>query len=119
MILALAVTLCGCDAAARPDTSVEARSPGGKFNAMAEQFHGSGPGNDWVETRVVIHQRGWFGGSSEKVLGVSEDLHDLRLQMLWATATHLEITIREPNADAIFYQVAKVYGIEVSVRRTQ
>jgi hypothetical protein len=114
----LDLVLCGCGA--EPSvTSTEVRSPDGESRAVAETFGWTGPGANWVETRVHIEGGEGLDRWSSEILGVDDDRQSLTMK--WLTPKHLLIVLRRDtcyrnDTDYLHFQVAKTLGVDISLR---
>lgn len=101
------VAACGSN----PVTTWSARipSPDGKWIAVARTYQYSGPGNDYVDTRLSLHPAGKRG--EETVL----DYLDIGAEMtvIWTTPSHLRVTLHKD--EQIDLQVVKFSSITITV----
>ena len=95
--------------------SAESRSPDGLWIASAYTNQYGGPGNAGVETVVNLKSSNKFQKTIQ-ILGAANSGGDINLKMNWLGPQHLEFAY---TGDAgIYFQVAKCYGIDITVRNS-
>lgn len=100
--------------------TAEARSPDGYRLATASTIQHGGPGNAGLYTYVNL-KRTNDSRSPDEILGFDENnatmaqAATLNLTMTWTTPSHLNVTYNGRVAE-LYFQVAKIDGVEISVR---
>jgi hypothetical protein len=115
-MLLVAVSVCallsGCSNVATI-WSTEVRSPDGRWLAIAHTDQYSGPGNAALLTTVFLkHTKG--PKSPIEVLLFMQDTKSIDLKMNWPTASHLEVSYKQPAV--IDFQAIKCGGVDISVQ---
>ena len=109
------LTLSSLVSCADPTTSsVECRSPDHAWIARAYTVVHGGFGTAGVETIVEL-RRTSNSGSPERVLAFANDGPAIKLRMQWDGPKHLAV-VYDADPELLYYQVAKTYGIEISVK---
>lgn len=91
--------------------SAESRSPLWVATAKTRVYDGFG--NNGVETTVEITKTDG-SGSPERVLAFADSGPAIDLKMEWNGPFHLIVTYKA-GPDLLYYQVAKTYGVTISV----
>ena len=108
-LLITLMCLFGCRDAATI-WSTESRSPDGQWVAAAHTDQYGGPGTAGIQSWVTLsHDQDKF-----EVLQLSQNATSVDLKLKWLSASHLEITYKEPAS--VDFEATKCRGIEVSVR---
>jgi hypothetical protein len=99
--------------------SAEARSPDGHWLATARTQQWGGPGTAYDATTVYLKQVK-ASQAPTRVLVFSHQYATMILKMEWVTPTHLDVTYgasaRPGDHVSLDFQVAKISGIDISVR---
>lgn len=116
-MLLLTITVCtlltNCKNGGTTIWSSEARSPDGRWLAMAHTDQYSGPGNALLQTTVFLkHTKG--PTDPIEVLLFTQDAESIDLKMNWLTSSHLEVTYKQ--SAEIDFQAIKCGGVDISVR---
>ena len=115
LMLSIGVLLIGCGDGPVAVSSTEVRSPDGEWRAVAQTLQTSGPGTNWVETRVHIERGGSLDLKSIDVLNVEDAGQTLGLTMKWLAPSHLLIVLKD-DPHLVDYQVVKASGVQISLR---
>lgn len=115
IVLSITVLICGCRDAATISSS-EAKSPDGKWIALAHTDQYGGPGTAGIVSTVQLQST---SGNRDKIeiLQLSQNSPSSRLKVNWLTPSKLEITYTD-NA-SIDFQAIKCAGIDISVLRVE
>lgn len=110
LVLAVAVALSGCGSNPVITWSAQFPSPDGKWVAVARTYQYSGPGNDYVDTRLFL--RGVGESRGQPIL----DYVDLGKEMsvMWVTPSHLQVTLHKH--EEIDLEMVKFSTITITVR---
>jgi len=119
MIGYFSITLCllliyGCQGDVSTIWSKEARSPDGRWIAIARTIEHGGPGMAGIETYVSM-QSTLTSSSSIRILEFSQDSKSLGLIMNWETPWQLNVTYTAP-AEVNFQAVKCCGGVDISLR---
>jgi hypothetical protein len=107
----IAVAGCGEDPTI---WSAQSPAPDGYWTARAHSVLHTGPGANGVETIVTIERKTTLQRTFQ-VLGFSRGGESMSLIMRWITPRHLEV-LYKADSSALYYQVVKTSGVEISVR---
>jgi hypothetical protein len=100
--------------------TAEARSPDGSRLASASTVQYGGPGNAGLYTYVSLRRTN-DSRSPDEILGLDENnatmaqAATLNLTMTWTTPSQLDVTYNG-RAAKLYFQVAKIDGVDISVR---
>lgn len=108
----LCVFLFGCNGAITI-WSQDSISPDGQWRAEARTDQYSGPGNAALLTHVQLKPTKGRKDPIE-VLVLMQNTRSIELKMIWLSASHLEITFKQPAV--IDFQAVKCAGIQITVR---
>ncbi len=132
MALLLAACICilgaGCQDVATTWSS-QARSPDGRWVAIARSQQWGGPGTAYDATTVYLKQGGTERGSlagllagrprAIEVLAFSHQYATMSLEMYWVTPTHLEVVYgpsrRPGDRVSLNFQAVKCADVKISV----
>jgi hypothetical protein len=87
-----AVALSGCGANPVTTWSAQFPSPDGKWTAVARTYRYSGPGNDYVDTRLYL--RSDYEGKKEEMVLEYVDIGK-EMSVVWTAPSHLQVTLRK------------------------
>lgn len=109
LFLGAGMLVAGCGSNPVTTWSAKFPSPDGKWVAIARTYQYSGPGNDYVDTRLSLHPAG--GSREETVL----DYLDIGTEMtvVWTTPSHLQVTLHKD--EQIDLQVVKFSTITITL----
>jgi hypothetical protein len=115
-MLLLTIAVCALLTSCKNGTTIwstEVQSPDGRWIARALTKQYSGPGNAGLLTTVYMKR---IKGPDEpiEILLFEQDATSINLKMNWLTASHLEVTYKQPAV--IDFQAIKCGGVDISVR---
>ena len=115
VVITILVAGLGCQDVATIWTA-EAKSPDGKWVALATTRQHGGPGTAGVETGVEL-RRTDDPHQSQLILGVFHDPNStfpkINLTMTWLSLSHLDIAYE--GRATLTFQVVKYQGVDISV----
>ena len=113
-LICICIFVGGCERNPVTTWSAEAKSPDGKWVAMARSEQWSGPGNNFDATTVSLNQAGGTIPPVEILMFDHNSAH-MDLKMTWMSSTHLDVEYGS-NAQ-INFQAVKAFGqIEITAR---
>jgi hypothetical protein len=93
--------------------STESRSPDGQWIALVRTDQYGGPGTAGIQSTVSLRQaRG--RQDTIQIFELSQDAVSVDLKLSWLTASHLEISYKQPAS--VDFEAIKCGGIDISVR---